>query len=83
MDNITLYLLNGPCSSLPGSSDIQLNNEDDELFTAIIKKKKIVKKEKESPGSPVLGFHTFTEEGPSLIPGHGTRIPKATEHSQK
>ena len=37
MDNIMLYLLNGPCSSLPRSSDIQLNNEDDELFTAIKK----------------------------------------------
>ena len=57
-DNIMLYLLNGPCSSLPRSSDIQLNNEDDELFTAI-KKKKDCEKRKRIPWQPSVRIPHF------------------------
>ena len=29
-----------------------------------------------------LGLHTFTAEGPGSIPGQGTKILKAAQHSQ-
>ena len=57
MDNIMLHLLNGPCSSLPRSSDIHMNNGDDELFTTI--KTMGGKKIKEFPGSPAVRIPHF------------------------
>ena len=30
-----------------------------------------------------LGFHACTAEGSGLIPGWGTKIPQAAQHSQK
>ena len=37
----------------------------------------------EFPGSPVVRIGAFTAEGPSLIPGQGTKIPQAVLRGQK
>ena len=64
MDNIMLYLLKGPCSSLLRSSAIQLSSEDDELFTAI--KKNLEKKR--IPWQPSGQHSTLSVKGPRFDP---------------
>ena len=38
---------------------------------------------REFPGGPVVGLHASTAEDTGLIPGQGTRIPRAMWHGQK
>ena len=78
MDSIMLYLLKGPCSSLLRSSATQLNNEDDELFTAIKKKKS--GKKKNSLAAQWLVFHTFSEGAQvwPLVMELGSHKPQST-----
>ena len=42
-----------------------------------------ISKDGEFPGSPVLGFHAFTIEGPGSIPGPGTKILQVPQYSSK
>ena len=40
-------------------------------------------KEGTSLATQWLGLHTFTAKGLGSIPGRGTKIPQAVQHSQK
>ena len=55
--------------------------------STILQLKKKKRKEKETTGNPLvvqrLGLHALTDKGPGSIPGWGTKIPQAVQHSQK